>query len=260
MLRPFQACGLSVVGVLALSCTSTTGSSFQTLGVPDVSPPPSRAAIIVGWEEEQREGWSISRVRVDGRTRSEWDQASQHPAVIYLEPGQRSVQLMAEQRGSDPGGSAVRRYRSKAVEFQLEERLSTLCVIRIRGQRRRRPRVSCADYGQSTSNREQPLADSSRTKRAVVARSASSELVESPYPAAGQLDRADEPNVTKLVPTPYASVQETEPEPPNPERADLLKNPYDDQARITERIRQLEERLERIEQVLTEQADEHSTP
>lgn len=256
-----QIVGLCIVWLVALSCTSTAGSSFQTLGVPDVSPPPSRAAVILGWEGEEREGWSIARVKVDGRARSEWDQDSQHPVVIYLEPGQRSVQLLAEQRRLERGGSVVKRYRSKAVAFQIEERTSELCVIRIAGKNRRRPRISCSDYGRSAATRALQNDESSFGKRAVAERPASSELVGSPYPSAEHDDRADEPNVKKLLSTPYSAERETAPDPsPSQVRADLLKNPYDNQDGITERIRLLEERLERIEQALSKSRGEGATP
>lgn len=255
-----QSLGLGIAGLLILSCSSTTGSSFETLGVPDVSPPPSRAAIIVGWEEEQREGWVLSHVRVDGQSRSEWDRASQHPVVIYLEPGRRSVQILAEQRQSGGRGSVVRRYRSKAVEFQAEERESELCVVRVAGKRRRRPRISCTDHGRHPAARAHGNDRSSHGKRAVIAMPASSELVESPYPSSGPPDQSDEPNAKQLMVTPYSSTQEPTPEPLPPTRADLLNNPYVDQAPLTERIRLLEERLERIERALTQQGGEEPTP
>ena len=102
----------------------------------------------MGWAREQREGWTIKRVRVDGTTRAEWNEDSQEPSIFYLRPGEHEVRLSAAQL-SDPGNPSSRprrRYKVRPLEIELLEGEAQLCVIRVAGEKRRRPRVSCEAY------------------------------------------------------------------------------------------------------------------
>lgn len=132
------------VGAPLTGC-AVRGSSFETLGVPTPELRPGRSPIIVGWAREQREGWRITRIRVDEASRGEWNEESQEPAVFYLEPGEHQLQMSAEQL-SDPRDSssrARRRYRVRPIQLDLLEGEAQLCVIRLEGERRLRPRVRC---------------------------------------------------------------------------------------------------------------------
>ena len=109
-----------------------------------MEPQRGKGAVIVGWEREERDGWKIRYIRVDGNSRNEWNIDSQEPAVIHMRPGEVSLGLMAVKAKSK--GSGLRRYRSAPVTFKLEAGSTQLCVVRIRGKRRRRPRASCEEY------------------------------------------------------------------------------------------------------------------
>jgi hypothetical protein len=129
----------------ALGCAGRQGSSFETLGIPEVEDRPGRSPIVVGWAHEERSGWVVRRVRVDGETMPQWNEETERPSVMYLTPGTRSLQLYTAQLRdpSDRSSRSRRRYRTRPVDVELEEGFAQICVIRLEGERRRRPNVRC---------------------------------------------------------------------------------------------------------------------
>ena len=251
-----RAIATVLVLVSLAACSSVTGSSFETLGVPHVSPPPGKAALVIGWEQEEREGWTVARLKVDGRTLDEWNAATQRPAVVYLEPGERAVQLLAYQNKA-PGGRVVRRYRSPTVEVVLGAAGRSICAVKVRGTRRRRPRLRCWS-GEGQERRAGVAgegASATLAKRGVIQPTQSGGLIESPYPRSNTGPEAQESQ--PLVPTPYASATPPAPQPP-PERPDLTTSPYEDQSGVAERVRELEERLESLERSMQKLVDERT--
>jgi hypothetical protein len=124
------------------------GSSFETLGIPAPEGRAGRSAVILGWEEEQRAGWVVQRVRVDGRARDEWSAESQQPVVLYLAPGEHRLEINAAQM-ADGGGQDARprrRYRVRPMQLDLLEGEAQLCVLALGGDERRRPQLACEDY------------------------------------------------------------------------------------------------------------------
>ncbi len=126
------------------------GSSFETLGVPAPEDRSGQSPIIFGWAREQRSGWVIRRIRIDGRARNEWNEETQTPAVLYLSPGEHEVQLSAAQLSdpNDMNSRPRRRYRVRPFQLDLLEGEAQLCVIRLEGEERPRPRAQCETYDQ----------------------------------------------------------------------------------------------------------------
>jgi len=137
---------LAVLGLLGGGCVSTGGSSFATLGVPEAEPPPGRGVVIIGWQAEVRDGWSVRYVTVDGRRSAAWDRDSQRPAVLPVEPGERTLQIRAVQYEAEDGRASGRRrsYRARPATIEVAAGEVHVCVVRLGGRRRIRPRLRCA--------------------------------------------------------------------------------------------------------------------
>lgn len=210
-------------------CTPNVSSSFETLSVPDPELRAGRAALIIGWDREDRQGWVMNFVRVDGRTRSEWRRATQRPAVIYLDPGRRTLRLFVERRSRGrsqrPTDDRSLRYRLPPIELSLEEGEVHLCRLNVEGHDRQRPRARCTRL-RSPSGREP----------------------REPRPAP-----ADPRRRAKLLPNPFPPAAGPDDEAPIP---DLLPSPYADPAQLGERMRRLEQRLDRVEETLEEVLEE----
>ncbi len=102
-----MVCGL---GSLWAGC-AVRGSSFQTIGVPTPESRSGQSPVIIGWAREERDGWIVKRVRVDGETRDEWNDETQQPTIIYLEPGEHEFRVNSAQLSepSDPSSRTRRR-------------------------------------------------------------------------------------------------------------------------------------------------------
>lgn len=138
---------LAALAVLSAGpgCAGRQGSSFETLGIPEPEDVPGRSPVILGWAEESREGWVISRVRIDGANAGEWDAQTERPTVMQLTPGTHELRLYTAQLRDpeDRNGATRRRYRTRPVELAVEEGVAQLCTVRVGGDRRRRPEVTC---------------------------------------------------------------------------------------------------------------------
>jgi hypothetical protein len=143
------------VGAPMVGCAAR-GSSFETLGVPTPEPRAGRSPVILGWAREQREGWTIKRVQVDDTTRPEWNEATQAPAIMYLEPGEHTIKLGAAQLSDprDPNSHTRRRYKIRPFGVDLLEGEAQMCVIRLSDDERARPAVSCEAYGYGENEEE----------------------------------------------------------------------------------------------------------
>lgn len=133
------------------------GSSFETLGVPSPEHRPGRSPVIVGWAREDRAGWVIRRIRIDGTTRNEWNEDTQQPVIMYLEPGEHEFRFSAAQL-SDPRDASSRprrRYRIRPFQVDVLEAEAQLCVIRVQGDERRRPRINCEAYDYQREEEEE---------------------------------------------------------------------------------------------------------
>jgi hypothetical protein len=208
-------------------CAAAGSSSFETLGVPDAQPGPGRAALVLGWAVEQRAGWMIRAVEVDGRAADAWDARTQRPAVLDVPPGPRVLRLRAgilrDPRRPDSG--LARRVRLRAVEIDAREGEVLLCVVRVAGQRAPRPRVTCTGpsrEGEASGRRDAPPAGRGDRARAGGVAEAGTEEVAGGTP-----------------PGPLAPAQ---------------AQPGGD-AELLERLERLEQRLDRIEALLVRLVD-----
>jgi hypothetical protein len=240
--------GRASAAVAALLCGATVAcsgagerlrsgdaTSFDALGVPNARPSPGRATVVVGWDHEARGGWSVSAIRIEGRDRAEWDPTTQRPAVMVLEPGLRSLQVVAEQRATGQGGS-VRRLRLAPVRIQLGEGDAATCRVRVeaRDDGRLRPLVRCEISVTTVAP--------ARTTR---------ELMASPYEI---WSPEPEPRAPAPAPAPPASPTPIVAE-ASTQGSDLLGSPYrGSRDALTDRVRRLEDRLDRIERMLRDQA------
>jgi hypothetical protein len=130
---------------MLVGCMTGRGSSIETLGLPDVEDRPGRPALVVGWAYEDRSGWIVKNVRLDGESRPEWDERTERPVVMYLTAGTHTLQLSTAQLRdpSDRSSRSRRRYQTRPVEIELEDGYSQICVVRLEGEERRRPVVRC---------------------------------------------------------------------------------------------------------------------
>lgn len=130
----------SVVTIAAGGWAQPEAVSFESLGLPDAARLPDRATVIFGWAQDGRRGWSVDRVRIDGRDRPEWDRSSQQPTVFYLRPGLRELRIYSTRSGHVDGD---RRIRSRPVSIRVDGGQLFLCPLRLRAQGSRLPTFSC---------------------------------------------------------------------------------------------------------------------
>lgn len=164
----FASCAVMVSLALSSASCMPRGSSFETLGVPPTPRVEGKAALVLGWAKEHREGWTIDRIKLDGRLRSEWDRETQMPAVIYISPGTRWIRLYTSKR---LGGTATEAHRQRRVKLRplavvLEEGDSRICSVHTSRAGRRRPQMRCqrapnldADHIDRLSNDEAQRSD-----------------------------------------------------------------------------------------------------
>ncbi len=193
---------VGVVLAMGAAC-ARPGSSFETLGVPRVSPTTNEAALVLGWQNEDREGWSINTVRINERSRETWDAASQRPVVFRLGPGRHVMRLDALHETEQDGRTMRRRFRSPPAEVILRAGAATICAIRIEGRRRRRPRLHCSPRTtppppEPSPYRASPTAaiDTSHLSHDADARS-------HPSHRRPRTNALPSPDSTALVPSPY---------------------------------------------------------
>jgi hypothetical protein len=236
------------------------------LGVPQPEPQPDRAALIIGWDQEERGGWSLSRVRIDDQVRDEWSPDTQEPAVLIVEPGSRNVRLFVERRASGL------RLRMAPISLDLAEGEVHLC--RLTASLSARPHADCttllrpppaqARAPQSpTASMDDPIG---AAEAAVAPGTPPDEpviegrVLDDPF-----LEEVDEPGGDIFSPSRLALL-------PNPFRSDgsnappsgvedlgddevvpeLVRSPYAPPAGADERLRRIEDRLERMERTLEE--------
>ena len=215
---------LLCVPMICAGCAGRAPYSFQTLGVPEPSPRGNRAALVIGWRHDGNEGWSASRIRVDGRVRAEWRAETQQPAVIYLTPGTRTLRVYLVH--SDEGT----RLRLRPLQLDLESGETHLCELALDGRNRRRPRVRCA----VRQRRARP--DASAVRERAVAR---------PRPRGRR---------SSLLPNPFhgRSVRGAGSAANDENGRELLSSPYPRPLAPSERLERIEERLDRLEELLQE--------
>jgi hypothetical protein len=135
---------LLTVALLAIAATAAScvhrppPTSFETLGIPEPEPIAGRAAVILGWAREDRAGWAIDRVRIDGRARPEWDAETQRPAVLYLRPGARVLKIYCSRGDAD-----AQRVRPRPARIDAVADGVVVCSVRVEGDESRLPRLAC---------------------------------------------------------------------------------------------------------------------
>lgn len=221
-------------GTAALSgCASPTAVSFESRGIPEAARLPDRAAVIFGWANDDRSGWSIDHVRIDDRERPEWDQESQRPTVFYLRPGLRKLRLYSSQsRGGSIGSE--HRVRSRPFSISVAQGQVLLCPIRVRDEEPQRPIVACTVSDEGI--------DEAPPRRA---NAGPSESAESPQV---QPDVAEVPVAEPTTPTPRPEVATQEPDRPSPSGDPSVEGDLGRQ--ILDRLGSLEQRLDRLESLL----------
>lgn len=135
-----RVCALVALAAVA-GCVRAPASSFETIGVPEPTPVEGRAAVILGWAREDREGWAIRSVLVDGRRVRGWEPETQVPVVMYVAPGRREIAVSVRPAGGGEGGA--RPFRTRAEEVEVGAGDVLLCVARIVGRGPRRPVLRC---------------------------------------------------------------------------------------------------------------------
>lgn len=221
-----------VTGVLG-GCATPTLVSFESRGLPEAARLPDRAAVIFGWANDDRVGWSIDHVRIDDRERPEWDQESQRPTVFYLRPGLRKLRIYSTQRRS---GSSVseRRVRSRLLSISVAQGQVLLCPIQIRAEYPQRPTVSCrvSEEGIEQAPRRQ-------SRAAPPSGSESSEV---------QSDAAVDPDRSAVIAIPGLETAIPEPDVPVEGAGPPIEGDLGQE--ILQRLGSLEQRLERLESLL----------
>lgn len=236
-----------------------TGSSFETLGVPTAEPRPGRVAVIFGWAREAREGWSIQRIRIDDQTRSAWNEETQEPLVLYLEPGEHELRLSAAQLSNprDPTSRPRRRYRLRPYGFDLLEGMPQLCVFRLGGDERLRPRVSCEPLEPPAEENEE---EEMVTNSAIEDEDEEPAPLSTPAPAETSADSDGVPSPFDAASPEPPAEDEAQPE-DEPELAEDEPVPAEDEPELAtpapaEEPLSLEERVERLERLVDEFRDQ----
>ena len=184
---------LAVLSLLAVTvaggCVRTSPSSFQALGVPDPEVRPGRASVMLGWDREDRQGWSIDWVRIDGERLETWNDRTEAPVLLFLPPGRREVRLgTSQRRDRETVQGRRRRYRPSPTVVEVAAGEVHLCAVRLADGRRPRPRLECmARLPRSagkTSGRYEPPTDHE-------------------WLDVEELRRAEEPDRVELLPSPY---------------------------------------------------------
>jgi hypothetical protein len=223
-----------------LAACAVTASSFETLGVPELTLAGNESAVIVGWAREDRGNWTLQRVQIDGQGRSEWDEHSQRPAVFGVEPGVHRLRLWALQsfdRASATGRNG-RRYRLRRINLQLQGGQAQLCVVRI-DENRRRPVANCEAH--SLYEDEEELEDEYVDSLASAAPAATA-----PAEAAVPGQTAEQQGA---VPSPFGGPPQTAP-PTAPPTATAEPPPQTAPSPLRPRRLSLEERVERLERLV----------
>jgi len=152
--------GASIVSVLAaiamvVGCAvAPQATSFETLGVPEPAGVAGRTAVVLGWADEARAGWTVDRVKIDDRFRPEWDAETQRPAVFYLHPGPRALKIY-----SSRGGDDIQRVRSRPARFEAVADGVVVCTVRVRADESPLPRLSCEVSGARSEPTAAPAVD-----------------------------------------------------------------------------------------------------
>jgi len=132
----------SVVTFAGVSFAQTEAVSLSSMGVPETAELPGRAAVVFGWGQDDRRGWTIDFVRIDDRGRPEWDSDSQHPTVFYLRPGLRKLRLYSTRRPTRASEPPLR-IRSRVVELNVAEGQVLICPVELGAHDPPIPAVSC---------------------------------------------------------------------------------------------------------------------
>jgi hypothetical protein len=131
----------SFVVTAAAACTPPSVVS-STVAVPESADLPGDAAVIFGWGDGDRRGWTIDHVRIDEHGRPEWDSATQYPAVFNLRPGTRTLRIYSTRPASPPASNPLLLW-SHAVQLDLSRGQVLFCPVHVKSQGPSLPSVTC---------------------------------------------------------------------------------------------------------------------
>jgi hypothetical protein len=258
------------IGAPMMGCAGRRGSSFETLGIPQPEDRPGTSPVVFGWAREQREGWVIRGVRVDERSQSEWNDETQRPTIFYLEPGVREFRVSAVQLRDpgDPNSRPRRRYRIRPFRLGLEEGIAQVCVVRVEGDQRQRPRVRCEaqepeptydeadqaydeygdEYAEDDEIRDEAPVDEDEEPPTVAA-ATPPPAPRPPSAEAGEVPSPFDPPAAPAARPPTAAPEPTPVAPPAPVAAPASAT---EPPQSRPRVLTVEERVERLERQLEE--------
>ncbi|MCU0694424.1 MAG: hypothetical protein MUF54_23810 [Polyangiaceae bacterium] len=131
----------SFVVTTTAACTPPSAVS-STVAVPKSAAPSGDAAVVIGWGDGDRQGWTIDHVRVDGRGRPEWDSATQYPTVFRLRPGTRTLRIYSTRPATPPTTEPLQLW-SQTVQLDLARGQLLLCPVHLKPRGPSLPNLTC---------------------------------------------------------------------------------------------------------------------